>query len=221
MRTETPTPRTLTRGGSCTAGKDARRGVLPKSKVRWPGCLTAGEGGESVGVDMGLNPARISMASEPPRAVVRIVGRAAVERARDFDGAIRALVGQGVRDVYLNLAECPLLDSTFSGTVAMLAEERKEAGPLVSFTLVAAKSRIVDGLANLEVLPLVKVAEPGVVTGISAGEVEVPLAKTNRLEAGQFCLRAHRALMALSAENRARFKELESMLAAEIGEASK
>jgi len=194
---------------------------LPKSKVRWPGCLTAGEGGESVGTDMGLNPARISMAVEPPRAVVRIVGRAAVERARDFDGAIRGLVGRGVSDVYLNLAECPLLDSTFSGTVALLAEEQKEAGPLVRFTLVAAKSRIVDGLANLEVLPLLKVAEAGTETGISAVEVEVPMAQTSRLEAGEFCLRAHRALMALSEENRARFKELESMLAAEVGEASR
>jgi anti-sigma B factor antagonist len=174
-----------------------------------------------VETDMGLNPARISMAVEPPRAVVRIVGRAAVERARDFDGAIRALVGQGVREVYLNLAECPLLDSTFSGTVALLAEEQKAAGPLVRFTLVAAKSRIVDGLANLEVLPLLKVAEAGVETAVSAAEVEVPMAQTSRLEAGEFCLRAHRALMALSAENRARFKELESMLAAEVGEGPK
>lgn len=183
------------------------------------GCLTGMRGGESVGGLMGLSPAKISLASQPPRAVVRIVGRAAMERARDFDGVVRRLVGEGVREVYLELGACPLLDSTFSGAVAMLAEERQGSEALVRFTLVGAKPRIVDGLANLEVLPLVQVVEAGTGTGVTTEETEVPMERLSHREAGEFCLRAHRALMALSPANQARFAEVEKMLAAEVGEA--
>jgi anti-anti-sigma regulatory factor len=94
-------------------------------------------------------------------AVIRINGRAAVERARDFDAAVRQMAVQGVREVHLALAGCPLLDSTFSGTLAGLAEASPDGKPLVQFVLHDARARIVDGLANLEVLPLLRVAPEG------------------------------------------------------------
>jgi hypothetical protein len=166
---------------------------------------------------MGLSPAKISIASAPPNAVVRIVGRAAVERARDFDGAIRRLVADGVRNIYIDLKDCPLLDSTFSGTVALLSEEMTGNEPLVRFTLVDAKSRIVDGLANLEVLCRLEVAPPGTAAPAIQAEMELPLSQSSHREMGEFCLRAHRALMALSTANEARFRELEAMLSVEMG----
>lgn len=169
---------------------------------------------------MGLNPARISVASDPPHAVIRIVGRAAVERARDFDGAVRRLVAEGVRDIDLNLRECPLLDSTFSGTVALLAEELTGDKPMVRFTLIDAKSRIVDGLSNLEVLPRLQVAPPGTVATAAGEEVELPLSQSSHREMGEFCLRAHQALMALSTANATRFRELEKMLSLEMEKGS-
>jgi hypothetical protein len=170
---------------------------------------------------MGLSPAKISIASQPPHAVIRIVGRAAVERARDFDAAVRRLVSEGVRELHLDLKDCPLLDSTFSGAVALLAEEREGAAPMVRFVLVEAKARIVDGLSNLEVLPLLRVAAPGEALPVGGELEELPISQASRRDAGEFCLRAHRALMALSPSNQARFRELETMLAAELGEASR
>lgn len=165
---------------------------------------------------MGLSPARISIATEPPNAVVRIVGRAAVERARDFDIAVRRLVEAGVRDVYLDLRDCPLLDSTFSGTLALLAEESLGAEPMVRFTLLDAKARIVDGLANLEVLPFLSVAAEGTLAPVTEEAVELPVTPASHRETGEICLNAHRALMALSPSNQSRFRELETMLSQEL-----
>ncbi len=201
--------------------KDARCVAWPKNKVEGPVRLTAGRWSGSVPRSMGLSPAKISIASQPPRAVIRIVGRAAVERARDFDDAVRRLVGEGVRELYLDLKDCPLLDSTFSGAVALLAEERVGPDPMIRFVLVDAKTRIVDGLSNLEVLPLLRVAEPGEAAVVSGPLVDLPASQRSRQDAGEFCLRAHRALMALSPSNEVRFRELESMLVAELGEVRK
>ena len=183
--------------------------------------MTAGRWSGSVPRSMGLSPAKISIVSQPPRAVIRIVGRAAVERARDFDAAVRRLVSEGVHELHLDLKDCPLLDSTFSGAVALLAEETKGEGPMVRFVLLDAKARIVDGLSNLEVLPLLRVAASGEVLPVAGELEELPISKTSRRDDGEFCLRAHRALMALSPSNQERFRELEAMLAAELGEGSR
>lgn len=165
---------------------------------------------------MATSAAKISYVAEAPRALFRIAGRAAAERARDFDEAVRRLVGDGVREVFLDLSDCPLLDSTFSGTVAGLAEGRNGTMPLVQFVLVGAKPRIVDGLANLEVLPLLRTWEDSEPVPFTAPMVELAPSQSGRQEMGLFCLQAHRALGRLSEANRERFRELESMLQAEL-----
>lgn len=172
---------------------------------------------------MALNPASIRIASAPPRALVRIAGRAAAERARDFHSAIRRLAATGVGEVFLDLRDCPLLDSTFAGTLTLLAEGHSpdttpDTPPQpVQFTLVEAKPRVIDALANLEVLALFTVAEPGFDPAIQAPEEDVPLGQVTHAESGRLCLEAHRALMARSDANRSRFSALESALCTELG----
>jgi anti-anti-sigma regulatory factor len=165
---------------------------------------------------MATSAAKITYATERPRALFRVAGRAAAERARDFDEAVRRLVADGVREVFLDLRECPLLDSTFSGTVAGLAEGRNGTGPLVQFVLVGAKPRILDGLANLEVLPLLRVWEDAEPVPFTVPLEELAPSQSGHREMGLFCLQAHRALGRLSEANRERFRELESMLQAEL-----
>lgn len=165
---------------------------------------------------MALNPALIHIASAPPNALVRIKGRAAVERARDFDLAVHKLTASGVSDVYIELGECPLLDSTFAGTLAQLAEEAAESKADVRYILLHAKPRIVDALANLEVLPLLRVAEGDDGCPIAGPGDELPLGNASHQEMGRFCLEAHRALMRRSEANRDRFAGVEAALTAEL-----
>lgn len=164
---------------------------------------------------MSSTAARIFVASAPPLARIRICGRGAVERARDFDQLVRCLSDDGVRNIYLDFAECVLLDSTFIGALASLAEERSGDQPLVRFHLVNARNRILDGLANLEVLAKMTVGgDPAALSDFP--EFELPLQSIDRKEAGELCLKAHRTLMALSPANRERFQALVQMLSSEL-----
>jgi len=155
-----------------------------------------------------------------PTALFRIHGRAAVERARDFDMAVRRMAEHGVREVHLALAGCPLLDSTFSGTLAGLAEEVRDGVPLVRFVLHGARPRILDGLANLDVLPLVRVADVGEAQPANGPLQDLPQGLASKGELGRFCLGAHENLGRLSDANDARFAELRRMLAVELSRPS-
>ncbi len=164
---------------------------------------------------MSSTAARIFVASAPPLARIRICGRGAVERARDFDQLVRCLSEGGVRNIYLDLAECVLLDSTFIGALASLAEEMSGNQPLIRFHLVNARNRILDGLANLEVLSMMTVdGDPSALSGFP--EFELPLQTIDKREAGEFCLKAHRTLMELSPANQERFQGLVQMLSSEL-----
>lgn len=158
----------------------------------------------------------IQFACAGPTALFRICGRAAAERARDFDLAVRRMTEQGVREVHLDLGECPLLDSTFSGTLAGLAEGRMAGGVRVQFVLRDARPRIVDGLANLDVLPLFRVAGSGEPMPVAGPLRDLPQGLASRQELGRFCLEAHDTLSRLSEANEGRFAELRRMLAEEV-----
>ena len=184
--------------------------------------LTAGGGGGSVGKVMEPSLPGIQFACAGPTALFRISGRAAAERARDFDMAVRRMTEQGVREVHLDLGGCPLLDSTFSGTLAGLAEGRMAGGVRVQFVLRDARPRILDGLANLDVLPLFRVAEASEPVPEAGPMRDLPQGLASRQELGRFCLEAHDTLSRLSEANQGRFAELRRMLAEEVsrGEAA-
>lgn len=158
----------------------------------------------------------IQFACMGPTALFRINGRAAVERARDFDMAVRRMAEHGVREVHLALAGCPLLDSTFSGTLAGLAEEVRDGVPLIRFVLHGARPRILDGLANLDVLPLLRVADAGETLPGDGPWQDLPQGLASKEDIGRFCLGAHENLGRLSDANDARFAELRRMLAGEL-----
>lgn len=161
----------------------------------------------------------IQFACTGSAALFRINGRAAVERARDFDMAVRRMAEHGVREVHLALAGCPLLDSTFSGTLAGLAEEVRDGVPLVRFVLHGARPRILDGLANLDVLPLLRVADAGEPLPGDGPWQDLPQGLASKEDIGRFCLGAHENLGRLSDANDARFAELRRMLAGELARA--
>jgi anti-anti-sigma regulatory factor len=160
---------------------------------------------------MALPSAKISVAVSVPVAVVRIEGRAASERSRDFKLALQRLASTGVREVFLDLSGCLLMDSMFSGVLSNLALH----GGL-RFTLVDANERILDLMDNLGALPHVRIlrAEEGAPCLGPAEELAaLPLDKRAVTE---LCLEAHRFLMELKAENRAKFATLETFLEAEL-----
>lgn len=158
---------------------------------------------------------------DPPTAYVRCIGRAAVERARDFKALVQRLDREGIRRFCLDLTECKLMDSTFSGVLAALATElgnEGQRGPgedCRRFVLVNPNERVRDLLDNLGVLPLVTVLNSAEhVLGPGVG-LELENGPESREETARCCLEAHQFLMALEPRNVAKFRELTRVLEAE------
>lgn len=163
------------------------------------------------------------MLVESPTAYLRVTGRAAVERARDFKSLVQRLNGQGIRKFCLDLTECRIMDSTFSGVLAALASE---LGPLpegagTRFVLVNPNERVRDLLDNLGVLPLVTVLEGARSDVPAEGAEELARGSESRAETAECCLDAHRFLMALSPQNIPKFRDLTRVLEAERAAAEK
>jgi anti-anti-sigma regulatory factor len=161
---------------------------------------------------MPLPGCKLTYLVEPPTAFIRIAGRAAVEGAREFKGLIERLHGEGIPQFCLDLSECLLMDSTFSGVLAGLATRLGDKTPDGSsrFVLVKPNERIRDLLDSLGVLALVTVIESQ--GGSRHGETEVAMGGSSKQLVAECCLEAHRLLMALNTANVSKFRELTKAL---------
>jgi anti-anti-sigma regulatory factor len=161
---------------------------------------------------------KMTVAVDPPRAIVKITGRAAVEGARDFKALVLRLSGEGVHHFVLELGDCPLMDSTFSGVLAGLATthfhgQSRQASD--RFTVVNANERITDLLDNLGVLPLIEQVHVRMEAG-PGEQISLTSDPGSHQEVTACCLEAHRILMALKPENVAKFKAVEQVLVATL-----
>jgi len=164
----------------------------------------------------------ISVAIEPPNAFVKIAGRAAVEGSRDFKALILQLRAKGIRHFILDLRDCFLMDSTFSGVLAGLVELPPPPGSsngAIRFTLVQPNERVADLLDNLGVLALIERLdlENAPMPGAQTVAHEIQRADHSKVEVAECCLEAHRILMALKPENAAKFRAVEQILSAQLG----
>ena len=163
---------------------------------------------------MPLPGSKMFVLIEPPTAFVRLVGRAAVEGAPDFKALVQRLDKEGIRQFCLDLSECKLMDSTFSGVLASLTAElgpHPEHG-CARITLVNPNERVNDLLDNLGVLPLVNVLTGDGHIRRPNDAQEVASVDTPKGEVAACCILAHRFLMALKPENHAKFLELTRVL---------
>jgi len=156
---------------------------------------------------------------EPPTAYVRLVGRAAVEGSRDFKALILRLEQEGIHQFCLDLSECKIMDSTFSGVLAALATDlaaRPSRDPCAPFTVVNPNERVRDLLDNLGVLPLVNLLDQEGILRKSEDAQVITGSASSKLETAECCLEAHRFLMALKPENKAKFAEVTRILEQQI-----
>ncbi len=165
--------------------------------------------------EMSVGASQILVWVEPPRACIRVVGRAAVEGARQFRTLIQRLESQGIHQFCVDLGECRIMDSTFSGVLAALASEPEacsSGSPGERFTLINPNARVRDLLDNLGVLPLVRVIEGTTLRMPGGGVEEISPSSSSKSETTRCCLEAHQFLMDLKPENRQRFAEVTRLL---------
>lgn len=162
---------------------------------------------------MPLPGCKITYLVERPTAFIKITGRAAVEGARGFRELVERLHAEGNPQVCLDLSECLLMDSTFSGVLAHLSSRlgARTETDCPRFVLYKPNHRIRDLLDSLGVLALVTIMEdPHLPDRENLTEAE--LGGASKREVAECCLEAHRILMALRPENVAKFQELTRVL---------
>lgn len=167
---------------------------------------------------------RILVLVEPPTVYLRFIGRAAVERAQDFKQLVLRLDRQGIRRFCLDLGECKLMDSTFSGVLAALASSlgRAEGENCSRVVLLNPNERVRDLLDNLGVLSVVTVlgADAMPLPPEGAAREELAANAATRAETTQCCLEAHQFLMKMDPRNVAKFQDLTRALEAEQASAA-
>lgn len=168
---------------------------------------------------MPLPGCKLTYFVDPPTGYIRIVGRAAVEKARDFRILAERLQADGARLLCLDLSACLLMDSTFSGVLAHLATVGSPTpgdGGCPKIVLYRPNERIRDLLDGLGVLALVGLLDATELP-VGDGEREHVSQPVDKAEAATSCLEAHRLLMTLRPENVGRFSELTRMLERQTG----
>jgi anti-anti-sigma regulatory factor len=73
-----------------------------------------------------MSSSKILLAFDGNRARVKIEGEGTFENAMMFKSAARDLVSKGAKEFVFDLHECTKLDSTFLGTILIVALEAKE-----------------------------------------------------------------------------------------------
>lgn len=159
---------------------------------------------------------------QPPTAFIKLRGRAAAEGARDFKALVTRLFTEGTSLFCLDLSQCLLMDSTFSGVLAGLSQTMGLDGThgCKRISLVHPNARVRDLLDNLGVLDTVNVIEVPPQPAMNGVPEEIVANSGNRREVTACCLEAHRLLMALKPENESKFQEVTRMLESQLADRS-
>ncbi len=148
--------------------------------------------------------------------VVKVSGRANMGVSPQFKQLLLGLHERGPRRIALELSECQLMDSTFSGVLAGLAE--KFSGGSVAakpICLISPNAKVIDLLGSLGVEELFEIHTGAELAQEQFKPVE-PLAPTSKAEMTRTCLEAHQLLCALNPANVNKFKDVTAFLAEDL-----
>ncbi|MCF7668828.1 MAG: STAS domain-containing protein [Verrucomicrobia bacterium] len=165
---------------------------------------------------MSLAGAQLGVAVAESKVLVKIIGRANFAVSVDFKSLIRSMVSRGYGYFVIDLSECLIMDSTFSGVLAALTRGQSDSERTdrqrIEFELVKPNERIRNLLENLGVLELFKVSDqlPFKVdtTNLNTQQESRP----SREELSRTSLDAHKTLMELYSDNIPKFKDVTKFL---------
>lgn len=161
--------------------------------------------------------AKLMVAVDGSRAVIRPCGRASFTCSADFKRLVYELLDAGCRDFELQLSECTIMDSTFLGILVYFARKLDEQnGGGKKVVLVNPTSRILDLVASLGMTEFFTIREGPRGGRTEAREVEVAASEANKEECAEVALEAHQTLMNANPENVERFKDVTRFLAEDL-----
>lgn len=165
----------------------------------------------------GSAKANIAVAVTEGASAVKVSGRANVTVSVPFREVVEELRQRTHAPLYVFLASCLVMDSTFLGVLALQGENfhRESEGGNHRIVLVAPSERVMDLIDNLGVLDSFEVLESEPDLGFEFKEVE-PGSPCRVAEITRTSLEAHETLIELNEDNRRRFASVTKLLREEL-----
>jgi anti-sigma B factor antagonist len=139
---------------------------------------------------------------------VRVEGKGSFLNSTGLKEFAKEMVNRGFREFVVDLKNCPLMDSTFMGTLAGVALRLRELGQ-GNLRVVNLNERNQDLLGNLGLDQLFTIG----ITVNEAGSAQpaqepLPSGATDKLAQTRTMLEAHEAVVEANPENAAKFKDV-------------
>lgn len=171
---------------------------------------------------MAATPTKLLMSRMEALVCIKIQGKATFASSVDFKRLLSELIHHGTTKIIIDLAECPLMDSTFLGVMAgagiELREVSKEAQAKGTcdgvLRLLNPQERVIDSLESLGMTHLfhVMTSSPDQPNHFE----EVQLGEVTKLDNTRTCLEAHRLLMDLNTNNVSKFQDVTTFLSEDL-----
>src|SRR5215218_3323133 len=157
-----------------------------------------------------MNPAPTILVGTADRVVwVRVEGRGSFLNSTGLKDFAREMTNRGYREFELDLKGCPVMDSTFMGTMAGIALRLREIGQgQLRVTNLNERNR--DLLANLGLDQLFTIEEKPVVDGAATevAQQPLPVEPVDKVERAETMIAAHEACIEANPANAAKFKDV-------------
>ncbi len=148
----------------------------------------------------------ILVGTEKQRVWVRVEGKGSFLNSGGLKEFAREMTDRGYRDFAVDLRNCPVMDSTFMGTLAGIALRLNDLGE-GELQVVNLNERNRDLLANLGLDQLFRM-ESGEGVGGSAASEALPVGVEDKQARARTMLEAHEACVEANPENAAKFKDV-------------
>lgn len=167
----------------------------------------------------GSGGAVISVAIHGQSGGISLCGRANVACSVVFKSVVEQMRSEKIDRIYLFLGSCLLMDSTFLGVLAQqgVVFSEESSGDAGRIVLVAPSERVLDLIENLGVLESFRVEDESPDIDFAFKEVAMD-SECELREITRTSLEAHRTLIKLNEENKARFEGVTSLLEKELEE---
>jgi anti-sigma B factor antagonist len=161
-----------------------------------------------------MNPgSKILVTGADHIVLVRIEGKGSFENSTALRDFSKEMIHRGAREFILDLCNCPVMDSTFMGTLAAISLWLRELGE-GGLSVVNLNERNAESLLSLGLYQLLNVRLSAIREDGQA--LPIPLKEEDCTARAQTMLEAHEALIKTASENLPKFKDLIQYLKEEL-----
>lgn len=138
---------------------------------------------------------------------MRVEGKGSFLNSTGLKEFTKEMINRGYREFVVDLKSCPVMDSTFMGTLAGVALRLRELGQ-GQIRVVNLNERNFDLLGNLGLDQLFSIDGEATKAPVPASDTVLPSAPVDKNAQAQTMLEAHTELVEANPDNAAKFKDV-------------